>query len=85
MYPVVFLETAWKELQRLPSPVQRRIERAIDALAGVPRPPGCTKLAGEEDLYRIRVGDYRVIYQLRDDRLLVVVVRVGPRGSVYRP
>ena len=85
MYSVVFLETAWKELQRLPSPVQRRIERAIDALAEVPRPPACTKLVGEEDLYRIRVGDYRVIYQLRDDRLLVVVVRVGPRGSVYRP
>jgi len=85
LYSVVFLETAWKELQRLPSPVQRRIERAIDALAEVPRRPGCTKLAEEEDLYRIRVGDYRVIYQLRDDRLLVVVVRVGPRGSVYRP
>ncbi|MDJ0899633.1 MAG: type II toxin-antitoxin system RelE/ParE family toxin [Xenococcus sp. MO_188.B8] len=56
----------------------------IDALATEPRPEGVVKLKGEENLYRIRVGDYRVIYNVQDDRLLVLVVKVGHRGDVYR-
>ena len=53
-------------------------------LANDPRPPGCDKLAGVENLYRIRVGDYRVVYQIRDEMLLVLVVKIGHRREVYR-
>jgi mRNA interferase RelE/StbE len=60
------------------------IAAALVALAGNPRPPGCVKLAGAEDLWRIRVRQYRIIYQLLDDELLVVVVNIGDRNEVYR-
>ena len=56
----------------------------MDGLAKEPRPKGVKKLSGADDLYRIRVGDYRVVYQIRDDRLIVLVVRIGHRKDVYR-
>jgi mRNA interferase RelE/StbE len=59
------------------------IKAAIEALADDPRPPGCRKLAGRKDEWRIRVGDWRVIYRVEDGRLVVVVVAVGVRGGVY--
>ena len=68
----------------MPPQEQKRIQPKIDALATEPRPEGVVKLKGEENLYRIRVGDYRVIYNVQDDRLLVLVVKVGHRGNVYR-
>lgn len=68
----------------LPEPARRRVDAAILALADNPRPNGCRKLAGEEGQWRIRVGDFRVIYQVRDAVLLVLVVRVGHRREVYR-
>ena len=61
-----------------------RIAAAIEALAGDPRPSGVTKLRGPEAFYRIRVGDYRVVYAIEDDGLLVLVVRVAHRREVYR-
>ena len=66
--------------------VRRRIRAAIDRLEVDPRPPGITRLAGESPVprWRIRVGDYRVIYEIHDDRLLVLVIRIGHRGRVYR-
>ncbi len=54
------------------------------SLAEEPRPDGVKKLAGSDDLYRVRVGDYRIIYQIRDATVLVVIIRVGHRGDVYR-
>ena len=60
------------------------IAAALAALAGNPRPPGCVKLAGAEDLWRIRVRQYRVIHQILDDELIVVVVKIGDRKDVYR-
>ena len=57
---------------------------AILALAENPRPPGCLKLSGEESLWRIRVGDYRVVYQVQDAVLLVLVVKLGHRREIYR-
>ena len=60
------------------------LERAIQTLAEEPRPPGCIKLAGYEDEWRIRVGDWRVIYRIDDGKLVVLVVTLGPRGGVYR-
>ena len=55
----------------------------MEGLATEPRPEGCTKLKARRDLYRVRVGDYRVIYEVRDEELLVVVVMVGHRREVY--
>ena len=57
---------------------------AIDLLAQEPRPPGCVALAGETRAYRVRVGDYRIVYEIFDDRLVIQVVRIGHRRDVYR-
>lgn len=76
---------AQRALAKLAPPDQRRIRRAVDGLESDPRPRGAILLAGTEArLWRLRVGDYRVIYEIRDDRLLVLVIRIGHRGSVYR-
>ena len=61
-----------------------RVARKIDALASGPRPNGAEKLKGMEDLWRVRAGDFRIIYTIQDDVLWVLVVRVGHRGAVYR-
>jgi mRNA interferase RelE/StbE len=68
----------------IPRPHRRRIAWKIDRLADNPRPRGAKALKGPLSLYRIRVGDYRVIYQIQDAALLVLVVRIGSRGDVYR-
>ena len=60
------------------------IAAALVALAGNPRPPGCVKLAGAEDLWRLRVRQYRVIYQILDDQLIVTVVKIGDRKDADR-
>jgi mRNA interferase RelE/StbE len=65
-------------------PDQVRIAAKIDSLAHDPRPRGVEKLSGEENLYRVRVGNYRIIYQLQDAQLIVLVVKVGHRRDVYR-
>ncbi len=62
----------------------RRFSRALEALAENPRPPGCLKMQGNEELYRIRVGDYRIIYQVQDAVLIVLVVVIGNRREIYR-
>ena len=63
---------------------QKRIGKKIDSLAENPRPPGVEKLSGREDSYRVRVGDYRIIYRIHDKVLLIVIVEVGHRREVYR-
>lgn len=83
-YAVTFTNAAAKALRRLDRPVQRRVLDAIDALGADPRPPGNKTLQGGQGLLRIRVGDYRVIYQVHDDQLEVVVVTLGHRREVYR-
>jgi mRNA interferase RelE/StbE len=82
-YRVAFMPRGRRELANLPKPIGERIAREIDALAYQPRPPGCKKLTNEDNLWRIRVGDYRVVYQIHDDRLIVLVVRIGHRRDVY--
>jgi mRNA interferase RelE/StbE len=82
---VEFLSSAARAFGKLTSDVQRRLRPHIDALAENPRPPGAKALQGTERGYlRIRVGDYRVVYRVEDDRLLVVVVRISHRKEVYR-
>ncbi|MBL8075381.1 MAG: type II toxin-antitoxin system RelE/ParE family toxin [Nitrospira sp.] len=68
----------------MPSQIQQRLKSRLDSLATTPRPHGSEKLSGVEQLYRIRVGDYRVIYAVEDNRLLVLVVKVGHRREEYR-
>jgi len=76
--------SAARELERLPREVQRRVARAIDGLASDPRPDGVKKLEGPDELYRVRTGDYRILYQIRDAVLLILVVNIGHRRDVYR-
>jgi mRNA interferase RelE/StbE len=73
-----------KLLNRLPPDVRRRLVRKLAALEDNPRPRGVEKLAGVEELYRVRVGTYRIVYAIRDRELVVVIVRVGHRRDVYR-
>lgn len=61
-----------------------RLGKAIDGLASDPRPPGCKKLKDEERVFRIRVGEYRILYEVHDNRLLVLVIRISKREDAYR-
>jgi mRNA interferase RelE/StbE len=83
-YRVEIARRALKSLALLPRNDQQRIRAIIDLLAGEPRPPKCVALVGEANVYRVRAGDYRVVYEVHDDRLLVQVVRLGHRREVYR-
>jgi mRNA interferase RelE/StbE len=83
-YRVEIARRSLKTLAALPRGEQQRVRAAIDLLADNPRPPGCRKLTGEDDVYRVRVGAYRVVYEVFDDRLVIHVVRVGHRRDVYK-
>ncbi|HVT18318.1 MAG TPA: type II toxin-antitoxin system RelE/ParE family toxin, partial [Thermoanaerobaculia bacterium] len=83
-YRVELRPAAVRDLRKLEPAIRRRIASAIDQLAHTPRPPGVEKLQGQENRYRVRVGEYRVIYQIEDRVLLVLVVRVGNRRDIYR-
>ena len=83
-YQIEISNTAQRQIRRLPPLVQDRIRPRIRALAQDPRPIGAIKLHVRDGQYRIRIGDYRVIYQIKDDVLLVLVVDVGHRAGVYR-
>ena len=83
-YAVVLTRSARRELERLDVGVARRIISRVEALAEDPRPHGCVKLQGAADLWRIRVGDYRVIYSLDDDARLVDVRVVRHRSDAYK-
>ncbi|MGC8724846.1 MAG: type II toxin-antitoxin system RelE family toxin [Acidobacteriota bacterium] len=83
-YRLELKPSAAKSLSKLPRAVQRAIAAVLEGLIENPRPRGVTKLAGAEDLYRVRAGDYRVVYTIRDQLLLVLVVRIAHRKEVYR-
>jgi len=83
-YKVEILRGALKQLKKIPSELQERIQIKIDDLATEPRPNGVKKLKGKENAYRIRVGDYRIIYDIFDDLLVVNVVEVGHRRNIYK-
>ena len=83
-YVVEFDPRVLKELSKLDKSVARRVFTAINALATEPRPAGCRSLTGYPGLWRIRVGDYRVVYAIEDAVLTVCVVKVGHRREVYR-
>lgn len=82
-YRLSILRRAQKELAQFPSSSFERVVAAIRDLAQNPRPPGCLKLSGREG-WRIRVGDYRVVYEIDDEERSVTVLHVGHRRDVYR-
>jgi mRNA interferase RelE/StbE len=73
-----------KSLAKIPNPHRRRIAKAIDALVHDARPDGCAKIVGARDAYRVRVGDYRIVYEVVDRVLVLYVIRIGHRKEVYR-
>ena len=82
-YEVRIIRTAEKEMNRLPGAIHARISRRILSLEDNPRPRGAKKLSGHEE-YRLRVGDYRVLYTINDKGCVVTVFAVGHRREVYR-
>jgi len=83
-YSILIKASAEKEIEKLPKPDRVRVVARILALAKAPRPPGCEKLAGYDDRYRIRQGILRIVYSIEDRELLVWIVRVAHRKDVYR-
>jgi mRNA interferase RelE/StbE len=85
MYEVLIKPAVLRQTKKLDLPIQTAVQEAIDSLVDDPRPEGCTKLKGAENLYRIRVAkNYRIIYEIQDKKLIVIVVKVGHRREVYR-
>lgn len=76
--------TAARQLRRLDRPVAARIVALLDLLATNPRPPKATPLVGRPGVLRVRTGDYRVLYEVHDEAVVVLVVAIGHRGSIYR-
>ena len=83
-YRVGLAPAARRSLRRLDPPVRRRIQAVIDLLAEDPRPPAATRLVGGSGEWRVRSGDYRVIYEIEDSQILVLVLRLGHRREIYR-
>jgi len=83
-YEVQILPKAVRQIKALSVEVRQDISLTIQSLANEPRPIGVKKLSGEKDIYRVRVGNYRVLYRIIDKVLVVVVVSVGHRREVYR-
>jgi mRNA interferase RelE/StbE len=81
-YQITFKKSVAKDLRSIPKRDVARILTQIDALADAPRANGCIKLSGQE-LYRVRVGLYRIIYEIRDQQLVIQVIKVGHRSNVY--
>jgi mRNA interferase RelE/StbE len=83
-YDVQVEKQALKSLADIPTGDRERIVTAIDGLRGNPRPHGVEKLSAKDGLYRIRAGNYRVVYQIRDKELIVLVIKIADRKDVYR-
>jgi mRNA interferase RelE/StbE len=83
-YRVEFTPRAERDFKALDGSIRGRIARRIDSLADNPYPQGIKKLEGEDELYRLRVGDYRILYQVKGKILLVLIVGIGHRRDIYR-
>jgi mRNA interferase RelE/StbE len=83
-WQVIIHRKAERVLKRLDRDLLVRIRQAIRGLANEPRPPGYKKLTGYDNLFRIRVGDWRIIYAIEDDRLIILILEISPRGGAYR-
>ncbi len=82
-YRVTLSPAAARQLRKLDAHVRRRIQAALELLAEQPRPPSATRLVGGAGEWRVRTGDYRIVYEIEDDHLLILVLRLGHRREVY--
>lgn len=83
-YEVTLAPAAARQLSKFDPQVRRRVQAAIELLADDPRPPTATRLVGGAGEWRVRTGDYRIIYEIEEDRLLVLVLNVGHRREIYQ-
>ena len=82
-YRIALSPMAARQLGKLDAQVRRRIQAALDLLAEQPRPPSATRLVGGAGEWRVRTGDYRIVYEIEDEQLLILVLRIGHRREVY--
>jgi mRNA interferase RelE/StbE len=83
-YKLLIKPSAAKEIESAPKKDRLRIIKRIQELSSDPRPPGCEKLSGHDDKYRVRQGTYRIVYTISDVGLVICIVKVGHRKEVYR-
>ena len=81
---IAFAPSAARQLKKLDPPARRRIQAAVELLSAEPRPPAATQLVGGAGEWRVRTGDYRIVYEINDGELLVLVLAVGHRREIYR-
>ena len=84
MYTVVLSTGAKREMRKLGRDIQQKVATALDLLTEKPRPPKAVALKNEKSVYRVRVGDYRIVYEVVDNELIVWVIRVAHRKNVYK-
>lgn len=83
-YRISVAPTAARQLRKFDPPARRRVQAAIELLATNPRPPSATRLVGGAHDWRVRTGDYRIIYEIADEHRLILVLSVGHRREIYR-
>lgn len=83
-YKIQWKQSAKKELKKLDKQTIRRILQAVEKLANNPYAKGCKKLAGSKSVYRIRIGDYRVVYDIQSSTITIEIIKVGHRREIYR-
>ena len=83
-YRIEVSATAERQIRKLPRADQLRVVRVIRALSMDPYPPGCRKLSGHDDVFRVRIGRYRVLYSIEHRRLIIIILKVADRKDVYR-
>ena len=83
-YTLDFTTSAAREFRSLPRAIQRRVETVVESLPQTPRPSGVRKLRGANELYRVRIGSYRLVYEIDDQASRILVTRVGHRRDAYR-
>jgi len=84
IYRITLAPAAERQLRKFDPPVRRRLQAALELLADNPRPPAATQLVGGSGEWRVRTGDYRIVYDIEDDRLVILVLRMAHRREVYR-
>lgn len=82
-YSIIYTSSAAKALRKVDRMTARRLVQGIEKLANDPRPQGCVQLKGGDGEFRIRVGDYRIVYEVEDEQLIILVLRLGHRREIY--
>lgn len=83
-YRITLAPAAARQLRKLDPPARRRIQAALDLLAADPRPPAATRLVGGAGEWRVRTGAYRIVYEIEDEQVLVLLLRIGHRREIYK-